>query len=75
MKRDLSFKNFLKDLGIRIGATAVVVGIFFGLGYVNRTDFFGLSRLLGNQLVFFAVAFLLVGVASVCWIVFQHSRS
>ncbi len=75
MGRDLSLKNFLKDLGMRIGAAAVVVGIFFSLGYANRTDFFGLSSLLGNQLVFFAVAFLLVGIASICWIVFQRHGS
>lgn len=74
MSRDLSFKNFLKDLGMRLGAAAIVVGIFFGLGYINRTDLFGLSSLLGNQFVFFAVAFLLIGVCSVCWIVFQRSR-
>jgi hypothetical protein len=35
MASDLSFKNFLKDLGMRIGAAAVVLGIFFGLGYAN----------------------------------------
>lgn len=73
MGRDLSFRNFLKDVGLRIGAAAVVVGIFVGLGYLNRVDFFGLSRLLGNQLGFFAVAFLLVGIVSVCWVVFQRS--
>jgi hypothetical protein len=59
---------------MRIGAAAVVVCVFFGLGYVNRTDLFGLSGLLDNQLVFFAVAFVLVGIASVCWVVFQRSR-
>lgn len=74
MGRDLSFENFLKDLGMQIGAATVVVGIFFALGYINRTDLFGLSGLLGNQRVFFAVAFLLVGIVSVCWIVFQRSR-
>lgn len=74
MGRDLSLENFLKDLGARIGAAAVVVGIFFGLGYVNRTDFLGLSGLLGGQ-AFFAVAFVLVGVASVCWVVVQRYRS
>jgi hypothetical protein len=75
MGRDLSFKNFLKDLGMRIGAAAVVLSIFFGLGYINRTNLFGLSSLLGDQLAFFTVAFLLVGVTSICWIVLQRSRS
>lgn len=75
MGRDFSFENFLKDLGMRIGAAAVVLCIFFSLGYLNRTDLFGLSSLLGTPLAFFAVAFLLVGVSSVCWIVFQRSRS
>lgn len=75
MSRDLSFSNFLKDVGMRIGAAAVVVGIFVGLGYLNRTDLFAISGLLGDQLGFFAVAFFLVGIVSLCWIVFQRSRS
>lgn len=74
MARDLTFENLLKDLGMRIGAAAVVLGIFFGLGYLNRTDFLGLSGLLGNQLGFFAVAFLLVGIVSLGWIVLQRYR-
>lgn len=75
MSRDLSVSNFLKDVGMRVGAAAVVVGIFVGLRYLNRADFFGLSRLLGNQLGFFAVAFLLVGIVSISWIMFQRSSS
>lgn len=74
MARDLTFKNFLKGLGMRIGAAAVVLGVFFGLGYLNRTDFIGLSSLLGNRLVFFAVAFLLVGISSLLWMGFQRYR-
>jgi hypothetical protein len=74
MARDLSFKNFLTDLGMRVGAAAVVLGIFFGLGYANQTDFLGVASLLGNQFGFFAVAFLLVGVVSMVWIVFQRYR-
>lgn len=72
MARDLTFSNFLKELGMRVGAAAVVVGIFFGLGYLNRTDFLGLSGLLGNQIAFFGVAFLLVGIVSAGWIAFQR---
>lgn len=75
MGRDLSFNNFLKELGMRIGAAAIVVGLFFGLGYLNRTDLFGLSNLLDNQPAFVAIAFLLVGTGSIGWIVFQRSRS
>lgn len=74
MARDLTFENFLKEFGMRIGATAVVVSIFFGLGFLNRIDFLGLSSLLGNQLVFVAVAFLLVGIVSLGWIVLQRYR-
>ncbi|MCT9098471.1 hypothetical protein [Haloarchaeobius sp. HME9146] len=72
---DLTLQNFLKEVGLRLGAAVVVVGTFFGLGYVNRTDFLGLSRLLDNRLAFFAVAFLLVGVASLGWIVFQRGKT
>jgi hypothetical protein len=69
---DLTLRNFLKELGLRLSAAAVVVGTFFALGYANRTDFLGLSTLLTNRLVFFAVAFLIVGVASLCWIAFRR---
>ena len=72
MARDRTFETFLKDFGMRIGAAAVVVGTFFGLGYLNRTDFLGLSSLLGNRFGFFAAAFLLVGCCSVGWIAFRR---
>jgi uncharacterized membrane protein len=72
MSRDLTLYNFLKELGMRIGAAAIVLGIFFGLGYVNRTDLLGLSGFLGTQFVFFAVAFPLVGIVSVGWIMYQR---
>ncbi|WP_255152894.1 hypothetical protein [Halorarius halobius] len=75
MAHDLSFENFLRELGLRIGAAAVVVGLFFGLGYINRTGFFGLSRFLDNQVVFFATAFGLAGLVSLCWIEFQQYRA
>lgn len=58
MGRDFTFGNFLKELGRRIGAAAVVVSVFFCLGYVNRTDFLGLSSFLDNQSGFFAVSLL-----------------
>ncbi len=67
--------GFLRDLALRIGAGIVVIGIFFGLGYLNRTDFFGLSDFLGNQSVFFGSAFLLVGIASLGWMMIQRYRA
>lgn len=72
MARDLTFKNFLKELGMRLGAAAVVVGVFFGLGYLNRTDFLGLSSLLSNRSSFVAVSFLLIGIISLSWIGIQR---
>lgn len=75
MAPELTFENFLREVGMRIGAAVVVVGIFVGLGYVNRTDFLGLSSLLGSQFVFFGGAFVLVGVASLAWIAVQRSRT
>jgi hypothetical protein len=72
MSRDLTFSNFIKELGMRIGAAAIVLGTFFGLGYVNRTDFLGLSDFLDTQFVFFSVAFLLIGIVSLGWITFQR---
>lgn len=75
MARDLTFGNFLKEFGMRVGAAAVVVGIFFGLGYLNRTNFLGLSGLFENQIAFFGVAFLLIGIVSAGWIAFQRYRS
>lgn len=72
---DLTFRNFLKEVGLRLGAAVVVVGTFFGLGYANRTEFLGLSTLLADRFVFVAVAFLLVGVASLGWITFQRYRT
>jgi hypothetical protein len=65
-----TFRNFLKDFGMRIGAAAVVVGIFFGLGYVKRTDFLGLAGVLGSQLAFFTTAFLLITLVAVGWILY-----
>lgn len=74
MARDLSFESFLRELGLRIGAAAVVVGIFSGLGYLNRINFFGMSWLLDSQFLFFAAAFAIVGFVSLGWIGFQQYR-
>lgn len=75
MARDLSLRNFLKDLGMRLGAAAIVVGIFLGLGYLNRTNLFGLSSLLDSQLIFFGTAFGLIALASLAWILIQRHRA
>ena len=74
MTRELIIRNFLKDLGTRLGAGVVVVGIFFGLGYIKRTDYLGSSNFLGSQPVFFTTAFLLIVLFSALWIMFQRSR-
>ena len=75
MNERFSFSNFLEDLGMRMAAGAVVVGIFFGLGWINQNDFLGLSTILGNQLGFFITGFSLVTLAALAWIVFQHYRT
>ncbi|KAB1194586.1 hypothetical protein GJR96_14500 [Haloferax sp. MBLA0076] len=74
MSSDSSLGQFLTDLGLRVGAAAVVFGLFVGLGYVNRIDLFGLSNVLGSQSAFFAAAFLLVGLVAGGWILFQRHR-
>ncbi len=74
MSNRFTFRKFLKDLGMRFGAAALVVGIFFGLGYIKRTDFLGLSSLLGGQLGFFTAAFLLITLVAVAWILYQQSK-
>jgi hypothetical protein len=74
MARDLTLQNFLKEVGLRIGAAVAVVGVFFGLGYVNRSDFLGISRFLGTQRAFFAVAFLLIGLVTLSWVMVQRYR-
>jgi hypothetical protein len=75
MARDFTFGSFLKEIGMRIGAAVVVVGVFFGLGYLNRTDFLGLSSILGNRSSFFAVSFGVIGILSLSWLgVQQYSK-
>lgn len=74
MARDLTLQNFLKELGLRIGAAVAVVSVFFGLGYLNRTDLLGLSHHVGTQRAFFTVAFLLIGLLTVGWVMIQRYR-
>lgn len=75
METRFTFRNFLKGLGLRLGAAAIVLGIFFGLGYLKRSNFLGLAGLLESQLAFFTTAFFLVGVAAVSWIIYQQSKA
>lgn len=70
-----TLKNFLEGLGMRLGAVAVVIGIFFGLGYINRTDFLSLSQFLNTGASFFTAAFILVGLISLIWIKYQSSKN
>lgn len=63
------------DLGLRLGAATVVLVIFFGLGYVKRSNLLGLAGFFESQLAFFTIAFFLVGVAAVSWILYQQSKA
>jgi len=68
MSRDFTFRNFLSDLGLRVAAAGIVIGIFVGLGYAKLMDIPGLSGLLGTEARFFATAFLLIGLVAVAWV-------
>jgi len=68
MSRDFTFREFLSDLGLRVAAAGIVVGIFVGLGRAKRTDIPGLSGLLSTEAGFFATAFLLIGLVTVAWV-------
>lgn len=69
-----TFGNFLKDFGMRIGAAVVVIGVFFGLGYVKRLTDLGNRNVVDSQFSFFAAAFLLIGLIAAVWILFQRPR-
>ncbi|MFT4892514.1 MAG: hypothetical protein ACI8Z7_000289 [Candidatus Nanohaloarchaea archaeon] len=72
MSRELTFRNFLEDLGMRITAALTVIGIFYGLGYIKRTDLLGLSWLIDTTASFFTAGFLLIGFAGASWILYQY---
>lgn len=57
---------------MRIGAAAVVVGIFFGLGYIKKANFLGLADVLDSQIAFFSAAFSLITLVAVGWILYQR---
>lgn len=74
MDRDLSLRHLLREVAMRVAAAAVVFGVFVGVGYLSRTDAFGLSDLLGDSTAFFVVGFLVVAALSVGWILLQRHR-
>jgi predicted outer membrane lipoprotein len=65
-----SFEGFLKDLSMRIGAAIVVISVFFGLGYVKKTNFLGLGALLDSGTAFFAAAFGIIGAVWVLYLLY-----
>jgi hypothetical protein len=68
-----TLQNFLRDVGLRPAAAAVVVVTFVGLGYATRTNLFGVSALLDSQLAFFTATFPLLGGVGLGWIAVQQS--
>ena len=65
-----SFQGFLEDLGMRVVAALVVISVFFGLGYVKRTDLLGLGSLLQSGTAFFGAAFGLIGFLWILYLVY-----
>ncbi len=65
-----SFQGFLEDLGMRVGAALIVISVFFGLGYVKRTDFLGLGGLLESGIAFFTAAFGIIGAVWILYLIY-----
>jgi hypothetical protein len=65
-----SLEGFLNDLGMRIGAALVVISVFFGLGYVKRTDLLGLGSLLESGMTFFTAAFGIIGAVWILYLIY-----
>jgi hypothetical protein len=63
-------EHLKKDLGIRVGAAIVVISVFFGLGYVKRTDLLGLGSLLESGMAFFTAAFGIIGAIWILYLVY-----
>lgn len=70
MVRAGSIRGFLEDLGMRAAAALVVISVFFGLGYVKRTNLFGLGALLDSGTAFFAAAFGIIGCIWIFYLVY-----
>jgi membrane associated rhomboid family serine protease len=59
---EVEIKQHIKnDLNMHIGAALIVISVFFGLGFVKRTDFLGLGSLLESGKAFFAAVFGTIG--------------
>ena len=65
-----SLEGLLKDIGMRVGAALVVISVFFGLGYVKRTDLLGLGGLLESGTAFFTAAFGIIGAVWILYLVY-----
>jgi hypothetical protein len=67
-------QHLKNDLKMRIGAGAVVIAVFFGLGYVKRTDLLGLVSLLGSGTAFFTAAFGMIGAVWVFYMLYLYFK-
>ncbi len=70
MVRAGSIRGFLEDVGMRAVAAMVVISVFFGLGYLRRTNLFGLGALLDSGTAFFAAAFGIIGCIWILYLVY-----
>lgn len=67
-----TIRHLVKDLGMRLAAAVVVIGIFFGLGYLKSNNILGLRGLLKSETAFFAAAFGLVGVVAASYFLYLY---
>jgi predicted outer membrane lipoprotein len=65
-----SIRDFLKDLSMRVVAALVVIFVFFALGYLRKTNLFGLGALLDSGTAFFAAAFGIIGAVWVLYLLY-----
>ncbi len=65
-------EHLKNDLKMRIGAGSVVIAVFFGLGFVKRTDFLGLGSLLESGTAFFTAAFGVIGVSWISYLIYLY---
>lgn len=70
MREAGSIRGFLEDVGMRAVAAMVVISVFFGLGYLRRTNLFGLGALLDSGTAFFAAAFGTIGCIWILYLVY-----
>jgi len=65
-----SFEDFLEDLCRRAVAALVVISLFFALGYLRKTNLFGLGALIDSETAFFAAAFGTIGAVWILYLVY-----